>query len=166
MLHVRKATESDHTIIMSIYRYAQDYMIQSGNPNQWGHFYPESELIVNDIKEGACMVICDESGIHGVFALFEGLEPTYQYIENGEWLNDEPYYVIHRIASSPKAHGVMREVLRFAFTMTDNIRIDTHRDNQTMRRLLARYGFIECGIIYLANGDERLAFQLINHHTL
>ena len=60
----------------------------------------------------------------------------------------------------------MREVLRFAFTMTDNIRIDTHRDNQTMRRLLARYGFIECGIIYLANGDERLAFQLINNHTL
>ena len=95
-----------------------------------------------------------------------GPDPTYARIDGGHWLNDEPYYVIHRIASSPKAHGVMREVLRFAFTMTDNIRIDTHRDNQTMRRLLAHYGFTECGIIYLANGDERLAFQLINHHSL
>ena len=43
-------------------------------------------------------MIYDETGIHGVFALFEGAEPTYAHIEEGEWLNDEPYVTIHRLA--------------------------------------------------------------------
>ena len=159
MLHVRKATESDHTIIMSIYRYAQDYMIQSGNPNQWGHFYPESELIVNDIKEGACMVICDESGIHGVFALFEGLEPTYQYIENGKWLNDEPYVTIHRIAGDGQVHGLFRCAADYCKRLSANIRIDTHANNKTMQRQIEKNGFRKCGIIYVSDGSPRLAYQ-------
>ena len=31
-----------------------------------------------------CKVIYDETGIHGVFALFDGAEPTYAHIEEGE----------------------------------------------------------------------------------
>ena len=42
-------------------------------------------------------MIYDETGIHGVFALFDGAEPTYAHIEEGEWLNDEPYVTIHRL---------------------------------------------------------------------
>jgi RimJ/RimL family protein N-acetyltransferase len=67
--------------------------------------------------------------------------------------------VIHRVASGPKAHGVMRRVLDYAFALTDTIRIDTHADNKTMQSLLRKYGFTYCGIIHLANGDPRLAFQ-------
>ena len=37
------------------------------------------------------VVICDDDGIHGVAALCEGDEPSYQYIEDGDWLNDESY---------------------------------------------------------------------------
>lgn len=40
MLSVRNAEIADLGQIMKIYRYAQDYMIESGNPTQWGHFYP------------------------------------------------------------------------------------------------------------------------------
>ena len=40
-----------------------------------------------------------------------------------------------------------------------NIRIDTHRDNRIMRHNIEKHGFAYCGIIYLANGDERLAYQ-------
>ena len=40
-----------------------------------------------------------------------------------------------------------------------SIRIDTHKDNIPMQRALAKHGFIKCGIIHLANGDERIAFQ-------
>ena len=46
---IRKANLADHARIMDIYRIAQDYMIQSGNPDQWGHFYPQPELIKKDI---------------------------------------------------------------------------------------------------------------------
>jgi len=43
--------------------------------------------------------------------------------------------------------------------ITDNIRIDTHKDNHIMQHNLAKYGFQYCGIIYIASGAERLAYQ-------
>ena len=45
MLSLRNATEADLGEIRRIYEYAQDYMIRSGNPTQWGHFYPSADLI-------------------------------------------------------------------------------------------------------------------------
>ena len=98
MLGVRCGTDQDYDQIMTIYRYAQDYMIQSGNPDQWGHFYPDPELVKSDIQKGLSKVIFDDECIHGVFAVLEGEDPTYQYIGNGKWLNAEPYVTIHRIA--------------------------------------------------------------------
>ena len=41
------------------------------------------------------------------------------------------------------------------------IRVDTHRDNRTMQRLLRKNGFCYCGIIYLEDKSERLAFEKI-----
>ena len=90
MLSLRNATEADLGEIRRIYEYAQDYMIRSGNPTQWGRSYPSADLIRSDLQKKVCKVIYDETGIHGVFALFDGAEPTYAHIEEGEWLNDEP----------------------------------------------------------------------------
>ena len=36
MLNVKNADMADFEQIMKIYKYAQDYMIKSGNPAQWG----------------------------------------------------------------------------------------------------------------------------------
>lgn len=55
----------------------------------WGHSYPGEDLIRSDIQKNACKIIYDEHGIHGVFALFDGAEPTYAHIENGRWPNDK-----------------------------------------------------------------------------
>jgi RimJ/RimL family protein N-acetyltransferase len=55
----------------------------------------------------------------------------------------------------------MEAVLEFCFSKTDNIRIDTHDDNKTMQHILLKNGFTYCGIIYLKNGDERLAYQKV-----
>ena len=49
MLNVKNADMADFEQIMKIYKYAQDYMIKFGNPAQWGHFYPDAELIKSDI---------------------------------------------------------------------------------------------------------------------
>ena len=57
MLSVRNADITDLEPIMEIYHYAQDYMIQSGNPTQWGHFYPDEEMIKADIRLDVCRVI-------------------------------------------------------------------------------------------------------------
>ncbi len=158
-MNIRTAAPADYDRIMEIYRIAQDYMIESGNPNQWGHFYPEPELIAADISEGACRVLCDEEGIHGVFAMFTEPDPTYAYIEGGAWLNDAPYITIHRVASGGERRGVVRCVMDYAKTLADNIRIDTHAQNTTMQRQLEKNGFAKCGTIYLENGDSRTAYQ-------
>ena len=164
---IRPSTSADLDDIMQLIEEGRQKMNAEGNTRQWANGHPRQEVVEDDIARGHSYMLTTNAGNPlATFALMAGPDPTYTRIDGGRWLNDEPYYVIHRIASSHQAHGVMREVLKFAFTMTDNIRIDTHRDNLTMRRLLARYGFTECGIIYLANGDERLAFQLINNHTL
>jgi len=81
-------------------------------------------------------------------------------IHEGKWLDDElPYHVVHRIASYPDVHGIFSDIMDFCFSHDPNIRIDTHRDNKTMQHNIAKHGFSYCGIIYLASGDERLAYQ-------
>ena len=113
MLNVKNAEIADLEQIMKIYRYAQDYMIKSGNPTQWGHFYPDADLIKSDIDKNACKVIYDKNGIHGVFALFDGTEPTYKHIEGGNWLNEEPYLTIHRLAGDGQVHGLFPCALNY-----------------------------------------------------
>ncbi len=159
MLQVRNACKDDFDRIMDIYRIAQDFMIRSGNPNQWGHFYPAPEMIQTDIQEGNLRVIYDEKEIHGVFALFAGDEPTYQYIENGEWLNDNPYITIHRIAGDGEAHGLFRCAADYCKKLSPDVRIDTHANNTVMQNLIEKNGFRKCGIIYVQDGSPRLAYQ-------
>lgn len=150
---------SDLDEIINIYKYAQEFMIRNGNPNQWGLIHPSREMIISDINNNKCKVIYDELKIHGVFALFDGIDPTYIHINSGKWLNDEPYLTIHRIASDGKAHGVFQCALNYCKALTDNIRIDTHKDNLIMQKILEKNGFKKCGIIYVNDGTSRIAYQ-------
>lgn len=159
MLSVKNAVYEELERITQIYKYAQDYMIASGNPTQWGYFYPDETLIKSDIAGNNCKVIYDENGIHGVFALFEGADPTYGYIENGHWLNDDPYVTIHRIAGDGSVHGLFACAVDYCGKICGNIRIDTHSDNLTMQRLIEKSGFVRCGIIYIGDGSPRIAYQ-------
>src|SRR5574344_1827999 len=117
--------------------------------------------------------------IHGVFAFILGDDPTYTvikpgtlvekdttnnrsdtYIElPGKWLNDEPYGTIHRIASDGVTKGVFATAFSFCKSKIYNIRIDTHRDNFVMQNNLVTKGFVRCGLIYIEDGSERVAFQ-------
>ena len=107
-------------------------------------------------------VVEDARSIVAYFAFLPSPEPTYAKIYEGEWLDDvEPYHVVHRIASFPQARHVFSDIMDFCSSVDRNIRIDTHRDNHIMQHVIAKYGFTYCGIIYLLNGDERLAFQRV-----
>ena len=163
--YVRGASVSDLERIMGIYRIAQDRMIASGNPLQWGHFYPSEAVIREDIENGNCRVISvrdgSEEAIHGVFAFCEGTEPTYARIDGGEWLNDGPYAAIHRIAGDGEVKGIFDTALRYCRSRSDNLRIDTHQDNRIMQKLIERNGFVRCGTIYVEDGSPRIAYQWI-----
>lgn len=158
-MQIRKATPDDLSKIMKIYEVARELMIESGNPNQWGRSYPSQDLIKNDIDNEVCHVICFDEIPHGVFALFSDNEPTYQYIENGKWLNDDEYVTLHRIASDGEVHGIFSCAINYCKEISDNIRIDTHEQNLIMQKLIERNGFQKCGRIYVADGSPRIAYQ-------
>jgi len=42
-----------------------------------------------------------------------------------------------------------------------SIKIDTHKKNESMKKMLSNNGFKYCGIIYLENGSERIAYEKI-----
>ena len=103
------------------------------------------------------------SPLLGVFYFCVGNDPTYEKIYEGAWQNDDEYGVIHRIAVSRDSHGrgVASFIYSHCFAICKNLRIDTHRDNLPMQKVLKRNGFKYCGIIYLESGAERIAFQKI-----
>ena len=159
---IRPARESDIPAILALLEAARGIMRSSGNPNQWKPGYPTEDMIRTDLSKAAGHLIEDDGRPVAYFAFLPSPEPTYARIDGGAWLDDTlPYHVIHRIASVPDAHGIFRSLMDWCFAREKNIRIDTHRDNCIMQHCVLSYGFRYCGIIYLLNGDERLAYQRI-----
>lgn len=151
---------ADGERIMEVFSAAKGIMRASGNIHQWSDDYPSLDAVKADAERGGAFVVEDAGVVVGYFAFLSSPEPTYSQIYDGEWTDDVlPYHVIHRIASMPDAHGVFKSIMDFCFALDRNIRIDTHRDNRIMQHVIQDYGFTYCGIIYLANGDERLAYQ-------
>ena len=158
----REAKPADITAIMQVMEAAKGIMRQSGNMHQWGKGYPSESVILTDMEKHGGFVIEDDGEIVGYFAFLPSPDPTYYNIYNGQWLDDtRPYHVVHRIASVPHVHGIFSYIMDFCKAHDTNLRVDTHRDNNIMRHNLLKHGFTYCGIIYLANGDERLAYQRI-----
>lgn len=156
---IRKSAITDIPLMHEVFAHARMFMAQTGNPNQWAETYPSEEQLHNDIDSGDSYVCIAHGTIIATFVLRGGIDPTYNNIYEGNWLNEKPYATIHRIASLGVKKGIFTIVLKYAMQHYDTIRIDTHRDNRVMRHLLDQHGFQYCGIIHCWNGDERLAFM-------
>jgi len=159
---IRKTSQSDLNAIMAVFGAAKRIMKESGNTKQWNNGYPSEEAVISDMEKDGSYVVVDGNEVVAYFAFLPSPEPTYAIIDDGAWIDDkQPYHVIHRIASTPDAHGIFKSIMDFCFANDKNIRIDTHRDNHIMQHNILKYGFTYCGIIYLLSGDERLAYQMI-----
>ena len=156
---IRKTKDSDIAAAEAIYESARSFMRTAGNPDQWRDGYPGKREILSDMAEGRSYVCEDGGEVVAVFYFGEGPDPTYEKIYGGEWLNDGPYSVIHRIAVKHHGRGIVDFCFSECFKLSGNLKIDTHKDNIPMQRVLLRAGFRECGTIYLASGDARIAFQ-------
>lgn len=158
MINIRKSTTEDLPRIFEIYAIAREYMKASGNPNQWKDNRPSPERIYEDVELGQSYVMEEEGRIFATFAFIRDKDPAYDYIEDGEWPDDEPYYVVHRVASDGTHKGVLAQCIKYCDPYTDILRMDTHKDNKTMQRALEREGFVRCGVIYVDNGTPREAY--------
>ena len=157
---IRHTQMEDIPQLQALFSHARSFMLETGNPSQWTAAYPSEELLRKDIGSRDSYVVEDEKQtVIATFVLRGGVDPTYDVIYEGRWLNDAPYATIHRIASDGTRKGILHLAMQFAQLDYNNIRIDTHRDNQVMRNAIAKEGFVYCGIIHCWNGDERVAYQ-------
>lgn len=163
-MEIRKATPSDLEEILKIYAHARKFMAENGNPSQWGQNYPAKERVEQDIAEKKCH-LCVEQDAQGqekilaVFYFAKEEDPTYGIITEGQWLDDKPYGVVHRIASAEGTRGAASFCLNWACEQAGSIRIDTGYENKPMQGLLKKLGFRHCGNIFIADGSPRMAFQ-------
>ncbi|MFQ6372914.1 N-acetyltransferase family protein [Shewanella sp. YIC-542] len=158
-MQIIKATPADLPRVMEIYQHARAFMNANGNGGQWANGYPQQSLISAGIAQGNCYVCVDDGAIIATFYYAKEQDPTYQRIENGHWLNEKPYGVLHRIAVHSSKKGIASYCLQWCFAQCGNMRIDTHQHNLPMLRVLEKNGYCHCGIIYVADGTPRLAFQ-------
>lgn len=157
---------SDINFVLDIYREAV-LALKAAGVDQWQTGYPCIESLKNDIHLGISRVCIENDKIVATAAAYVGHEPTYDKIFEGSWLTDSSKYgIVHRIAVLPenKGLGVSGEIFEFTAHLSkelnvSSLRCDTHRDNLVMQRALKKFGFIYCGIIYLEDGAERLAFE-------
>lgn len=137
-------------------------MHANGNPFQWKDGHPSRALLQQDIDAQQLYVICDEEdNIHAVFALVIGEDSTYAQIEQGAWRSDAPYGAIHRVASDRTLRGVFSQCVAFSLAQIPHLRIDTHARNSKMQELILSHGFVYCGVIRVADGTPRNAYERV-----
>ena len=157
---IRKAKREELPRIEEIYAFARKFMEETGNPPQWGKTIPEVSQLEDDIVKGDLYVLVRDDIIHGVFYFYIGIDPTYGVIEDGQWRSDTPYGTIHRIAGDGSG-GVLAAAVAFGKQRINHLRIDTHNDNKIMQNAVAKHCFRRAGIIHLANGSPRIAYDLL-----
>lgn len=158
-MEIRRANKQEANKALEILKIGRRKMVEAGNHNQWDENYPSLLDVKRDIEEGSLYLVMEKEEILGVFTLLEGEDPSYKKIYGGSWLNEKDYLTLHRIASTGRKKKVLTYILAWTKEKTDNIRIDTHEDNTIMKHILEKNNFLECGLIRVADGSERIAYH-------
>lgn len=139
---------------------------------QWKGDYPSIVDFCDDLNNNLVIVEERNNLVVGCATIVFTPDPNYKVID-GKWLNDEKYVSIHRIATRNNyyhqgvAYTLFKECERIALENNiRNIKIDTHELNKSMRNLIEKLGYLECGVIELLHRSDlvdkyRVAYQKI-----
>ena len=158
---IRRATEADLEAVMGIYDAARAFMRATGNRTQWTGGYPSRSHAERDLAEGWLWVYDEGEGPLAVMSVMPGPDRTYASIEGDPWLDEEPYWVMHRLACSVQGRGIGSTMLAFLCDEHENVRADTHEDNVPMQRALERTGFVRRGTVICDDGTPRIAYHYV-----
>ena len=166
-MEFRRAKISDLEQIVDIIEEAKKYL-KEAKVDQWQNGYPEKNDLRKDIEGGNSYVLVNENDVLATTVISLKGESTYNSIFHGQWVTEEEYMVMHRVAvhSNYKGKGLFKELIKEAakIALSNNIlsiKIDTHKDNVSMQKALCNNNFEKCGLIYLEDGSERIAFELV-----
>jgi GNAT superfamily N-acetyltransferase len=134
---------------------------------QWQGKEPSLATIEEDIFHQRYYVLFEDHQPCGGAALMNH-EPGYDHLLEGQWLNQDPYMVIHRFFIAPSFQGQhLSKILlnqleqRVKQQQINNIRLDTHTLNLPMRGLLNRQHYQAVGQAWLPQAGERLVYHKV-----
>lgn len=170
---VRLANINDAQQISEIFEDAKEKFANDGT-YQWKGIYPNIDSFYQDLKKEVVIVYEENGLIIGTATIVFSIDKNYNEID-GAWVNNDKYVSIHRIATRKGflkrgiASALFKEAELIALNNgITNIKIDTHQNNISMRSLLEKLDYIECGIIILLNREdlslkerERVAYQKV-----
>ena len=167
---VRRTENRDLDRVIDIFSEARGTMAKLGI-DQWQDGYPTREIAEEDVALSRSYAVEIDGEVCATFVLQLGGDKNYDVIERGEWLSgneNRDYLAIHRvaIAVASRGRGIAAQMISYASDLARerglaSLRIDTHEGNVVMRRMLEKNGFTYCGVIYLENGDARVAYERI-----
>lgn len=169
-MEIRKSICRDTGALMALFEEARGTIAQLGI-DQWQDGYPSPQVVDEDIALERSYAVIIDGQLCGTFVLIEDGEPTYDKIYEGAWQTEaqhQDYVAIHRVAVSVavRGKGISTSIVSYAEAHAralgrTSLRIDTHKGNVVMRRMLEKHGFRYCGVIYLENGNPRVAYEKI-----
>lgn len=161
------AIMNDLNRILEITKDAKELFRKKGS-SQWQDTdgYPSRKTFQIDIQKKQLFVY-EEKEILGFVVCSMELDPFY---DGDNWLSNEPYIAIHRLAVSKTAYGkgIGEKIFCFAEEYAKQvgrraIRIDTAIENDIMLHLITKRQFQPCGLIMIKKDTiidkRRLAFQ-------
>ena len=162
---LRKAQIPEAEIIWQILQQAIERRRKDGS-NQWQDGYPNLEVVKTDISLGKGYVLEIDNAIAAYAALVFNDEPAYKEII-GDWLTNDDFLVIHRVAVSNDFLGKGIAVSLFKLLedfakehYVFSIKVDTNFDNLAMLHILEKLDYQYCGEVYF-RGSARKAFEKV-----
>lgn len=167
VIYTRLAKKEDVPQIVSIIEEAKEVLRKGGSP-QWQEGSPNEALICSDIEHDYGYVLVYNQAVVGYLAMINKEDEDYKILDN--WKQEDNYVVIHRVAISSAYQGkglasyFFSNILSIALSKGyTSVRIDTHRVNVTMQKLLEKFSFIYRGIVFVESNidGERFAYELV-----
>lgn len=166
-MELRLAKEDDREIILEIYEDGSRKLKSLGLDQWQGQDKPNLDNFKDLIENKNIFVLDDQGKVVSTVIIYD-FDIDYENNLDGTWQSPKPYVALHRIGTlereSKKGYG--RKVIELAEAYArensfKSVRIDTHRGNKTMQRLLKSLNYNYVGLVYLSGKNERLAFEKV-----
>ncbi|MBO0476093.1 GNAT family N-acetyltransferase [Vagococcus sp. DIV0080] len=165
---VRLGKENDLEQILAVIDSGRKQLASRNIPQWRNNEGPNKAVIMTDLQLEEGYVLLEDKEIVGYGTITKGKQEGYEPIKNGEWLGEEAYVSLHRIAikETIKERGKGQFLLSYLILEAQkqgytDIRIDTHPLNIPMQKVIQKAGFNFRGEIVLpVTAGERLGYQL------
>lgn len=155
-LKVSKAKIEDLPVVLSLFQDAIEYMNNNNIP-QWDEYYPNEEVLEEDIQNNELYIVKLEEIIVSVFVINSDYDNDYKY---GNWTyKGKSYVILHRLCVNVKVQnqGIGTKTLLLIEKMlkdnnTQAIRLDAFSKNPYALRMYENNNYKRVGEVNFRKG--------------